>query len=222
MRHSVTDYATLVFDCDGVVLNSNRVKTDAFYQAALPYGEAAAQSLVEYHVAHGGVSRYKKFAHFLEQIAPQYTPGFTGPGLDDLLQSYADEVLGGLLRCEIAPGLATLREQTPGARWMIVSGGDQAELRNIFTQRGIAEWFDGGIFGSPDTKDDILAREIATGNIQQPAVFLGDSKYDYQAASAAGLDFVFLSGWSEVADWEGWVAAEDIVHRLQLLDFLTV
>lgn len=210
MRHSVTDYATLVFDCDGVVLNSNRVKTGAFYQAALPYGEAAAQSLVEYHVAHGGVSRYKKFAHFLEQIAPQYAPDFTGPGLDGLLQRYADEVLDGLLNCEIAPGLAALREQTPGARWLIVSGGDQAELREVFAQRGIAKWFDGGIFGSPDTKDHILARELASGNIQQPALFLGDSKYDHQAASEAGLDFVFLSGWSEVADWEDWVEAEKL------------
>lgn len=35
-------------------------------------------------------------------------------------------------------------------------------------------------------------------SLSVPALFLGDSKYDYQAASAAGLDFVFLSGWSEV------------------------
>ncbi|MFH7588150.1 HAD family hydrolase, partial [Oceanimonas smirnovii] len=65
MKHPVTDYVTLVFDCDGVVLNSNKVKTEAFYKAALPYGEAAAQAMVDYHVAHGGVSRYKKFAYFL-------------------------------------------------------------------------------------------------------------------------------------------------------------
>lgn len=216
----VNQYSTLVFDCDGVVLNSNQVKTDAFYQAALPYGAAAAWALVEYHVAHGGISRYKKFAHFLEQIAPQYALGFTGPGLDGLLQSYADEVIGGLLRCEIAPGLATLREQTPGARWMIVSGGDQAELRDVFTQRGLAQLFDGGIFGSPDTKDEILAREKNNGNICQSALFLGDSKYDYRAASRAGLDFVFLSEWSEVERWKEWVEVSGIIHRRKLSGLL--
>ena len=110
----------------------------------------------------------------------------------------------------MAPGLEALRQQNPNARWLIVSGGDQAELRNVFASRGIAEWFDGGIFGSPDTKDEILARELANSNIAQPALFLGDSKYDYQAASAAGLDFVFLSGWSEVAGWQRWVAREGI------------
>src|SRR5690554_658189 len=208
-RVSVTDYTTLVFDCDGVVLDSNKVKTEAFYQATLPYGEAAAQAMVDYHVANGGVSRYKKFAYFLEQIAPHYAKQ-QGPNLEALLQAYAGYVREGLLSCKVAPVLEALREQTPNARWLIVSGGDQAELRDVFAQRGIAAWFDGGIFGSPDTKDEILARELASGNIQPPALFLGDSKYDYQAASAAGLGFVFLSGWSEVERWEAWVKQKKI------------
>ncbi|MFW8567313.1 HAD family hydrolase [Orrella sp. 11846] len=214
----MTDYTTLVFDCDGVVLDSNKVKTDAFYQAALPYGQAAAQAMVEYHVANGGVSRYKKFAYFLEQIAPVHAEQF--PDLEALLQAYAGYVREGLSSCEVAPGLEALREQTPSARWLIVSGGDQTELRDVFAQRGIAEWFDGGIFGSPDTKDEILARELASGTIQQPALFLGDSKYDYQAANAVGLDFVFLSGWSEVADWGTWTESEGITVRQAIRDLM--
>jgi beta-phosphoglucomutase-like phosphatase (HAD superfamily) len=67
---SLNRYNTLIFDCDGVVLNSNAVKTNAFYQTTLPYGQAAADAMVEYHVANGGVSRYKKFAYFLESIVP--------------------------------------------------------------------------------------------------------------------------------------------------------
>ncbi len=204
------DYKTLVFDCDGVILNSNRVKTDAFYQAALPYGEAAAQAMVDYHVANGGVSRYLKFAHFLEQLVPEYAAGRSGPNLDELLEHYANAVLEGLLSCEVAPGLEQLRKRIPNTRWLIVSGGDQTELRHVFAQRGLTELFDGGIYGSPDTKDEILARELKSNTIQMPALFLGDSKYDYQAASTAGLDFVFLSGWSEVQDWQEWTQKVDI------------
>ncbi|XGA79212.1 HAD hydrolase-like protein [Halomonas sp. CH40] len=219
MKYPVIEYATLVFDCDGVVLDSNKVKTEAFYRATLPYGEAAAQAMVDYHVANGGISRYKKFAYFLEQIVPAYTSQQQGPDLEALLHAYAIHVREGLLNCDIAPGLETLRKKTPEARWLIVSGGDQAELRDVFQQRDIAGWFDGGIFGSPNTKDEILARELCSDNIQQPALFLGDSKYDYQAADAAGLDFLFLSGWSEVADWASWVAFEDISlqHNIKAL-----
>lgn len=200
MRYPIEEYVTIVFDCDGVVLNSNKVKTQAFYYAALPYGETAAQKLVDYHVANGGISRYKKLAYFLDEILADKT----GPGLVELLETYASQVRKGLLSCEVSTGLENLRAQTPNARWLIVSGGDQTELRDIFSQRGLAELFDGGIFGSPDTKDEILSREVGNGNIQSPALFLGDSKYDYIASTTAGLDFVFLSGWSEVDDWEAW------------------
>jgi len=217
MKYEITEYKTLIFDCDGVVLDSNQVKTDAFYQAALPYGESAAQSLVDYHVQNGGVSRYKKFAYFLENLV---APGQVGPDLDALLYRYAAEVHEGLMACDIAKGLSVLRERTANSRWLIVSGGDQEELREVFASRDIVGLFNGGIFGSPDTKDEILSRELASGNIQQPALFLGDSKYDYQAASEAMLDFVFLSGWSEVADWESWANKNSIHSILNVADIV--
>lgn len=198
MNGPVSNYATLVFDCDGVVLDSNRIKTDAFYQAALPYGEAAAQALVDYHIARGGVSRYLKFQHFLDEIVPQ---GHGGPDLDALLKAYAAAVRVGLMECDIAPGLRELRAACPDQRWMIASGGDQNELRQIFAARDLDGLFDGGIFGSPDSKEIILAREAQSGNLQTPALFLGDSKYDHIAAAGAGLDFVFVSGWSEFDGW---------------------
>ncbi|WP_252107376.1 MULTISPECIES: HAD family hydrolase [unclassified Halomonas] len=212
MKLTFNAYETLVFDCDGVVLNSNQVKSQAFYQAALPYGNAAAQALVDYHIQNGGISRYKKFAYFLENLVP----GQKGPALDELLDRYAAEVYEGLMGCDIAERLQTLRAITANARWLIVSGGDQAELRKVFAARGLAELFDGGIFGSPDTKDEILTRELKKGNIQQPALFLGDSKYDWQAASAAKLDFVFLYNWSEVTDWENWTKQNKIKYALSL------
>lgn len=204
MTLPLSDYKTFVFDCDGVLLNSNLVKTQAFYQAALPFGKAAAQDLLEYHVANGGVSRYKKFTYFLEHIVPSHISVAVDVDLESLLSTYAQLVKKGLLNCEVTIGLRELRHQTRKSKWLVVSGGDQRELHSVFARRNLTYFFDGGIFGSPDTKDHILARELENGNIQFPALFLGDSKYDYQAAHQAGLDFVFINGWSEVknhADW---------------------
>jgi phosphoglycolate phosphatase-like HAD superfamily hydrolase len=111
------------------------------------------------------------------------------------------------MECEIAAGLLALKAATPNARWMLLSGGDQAELRRVFPRRevekhNLAALFEAGIFGGPDIKEDVLAREKTNGNIQLPALFVGDSKYDYQAAIGAALDFVFLSDWTEVRDWQ--------------------
>ncbi|WP_244272158.1 HAD family hydrolase [Halomonas aestuarii] len=216
----MTGYTTLVFDCDGVVLDSNQVKTEAFYQSTLPYGDVAAQAMVKYHVDNGGVSRYKKFSHFLERIALEHARGQQGPDLGELLQAYADHVREGLLSCEVAPGLEALRQQTPDARWLIVSGGDQAELRDVFAQRDIAQWFDGGIFGSPDTKEEILEREIASGNIRKPALFLGDSKYDYESSRRAKLDFLFMTCWSDFLEYQAWVTKHSIPCVGKMSDLL--
>ncbi|EHK61846.1 HAD family hydrolase, partial [Halomonas sp. GFAJ-1] len=139
MKQSLSKYKTLIFDCDGVILNSNNVKTNAFYKVALPYGEVAAQKLVDYHVLNGGVSRYKKFEFFIDSIVKDLQ---SGPSLEELLTAYAMEVRDGLLKCEVAHGLSELRALTSKARWLVVSGGDQEELRTIFLERGLLSFFD--------------------------------------------------------------------------------
>lgn len=208
-------YATLVFDCDGVILDSNKVKTDAFHAAALPFGEAAAEALVRYHVENGGISRYAKFRHFIDHILPAQRTAqgpAQGAALDDLLARYAAHVRAGLMSCEIADGLRALRTTTPNARWMVASGGDQQELHEVFAARGLSAYFDAGIFGSPDPKDLIVTRAIAEGVITLPALFLGDSRYDHEVASLSGLDFVFISDWTEVEGWHAWCGATGIAH----------
>jgi len=193
----IREYATLVFDCDGVVLDSNKVKTDAFYKSALPYGEKLANELVRYHKENGGVSRYIKFEYFLDSILGVSIKQHM---LNELLKSYSENVYDGLRSCQVNSGLKKLRNYT-NSRWMIASGGDQSELNEIFLLRNIYDYFDGGIFGSPDTKDTILSRELNNGNIKLPALFLGDSQYDYQSSIDAKIDFVFLSDWTEFKNW---------------------
>jgi phosphoglycolate phosphatase-like HAD superfamily hydrolase len=182
---------------------------------ALSFGSnrQQAQALADHHVQFGGISRYPKFEFFLREIMQQPA---TQKSMDFLLAGFAEKIHQGLLQCEIATGLQALRKETPHARWMIVSGGDQAELRNLFAQRGIHQMFDGSIFGSPDNKVAILARESANGNLAQPALFFGDSLYDHQAAVSAGMDFVFVSGWTEFAAWEDYCRENDIsvIERL--------
>lgn len=212
-KYDLNQYQTLVFDCDGVVLNSNKIKTQAFYEATKHFGHEPAQALVDYHVQNGGISRYAKFEYFITQILQQ---PFDETLNQDLLERFANAVKQGLMNCEVAEGLDKLKAQTPNANWLIVSGGDQQELREVFAARDLAKYFEGGIFGSPDNKDMILARELENGNITRPALFLGDSKYDYQAAKAAELDFVFLTQWTEVKDHQAWCKENNLKVKLSL------
>ena len=208
-------YKSIVFDCDGVVLDSNIVKTEAYFRTAKNLGatDKQAQALVDYHVRLGGISRYHKFDYYLREIL--HKPA-TKEAIQALLDEFGRELEVGLMACEIAPGLLELRNATPNAKWSILSGGDQQELRTLFASRSLSSGeslgslFDGGIFGSPDNKDEVFAREKANGNLQFPALFLGDSKYDFEAAMTAGLDFIFISDWTEVPDWQSYCTSNKI------------
>lgn len=215
LNKKLQQYKTIVFDCDGVVLDSNIVKTEAYFRTAKKLGatDFQAKALVDYHVKLGGISRYHKFDYYLREILKQSA---TKEAIQVLLDEFGRELEVVLIECNIADGLFELRESTPNAKWMILSGGDQQELRTLFAKRklptGISldHLFDGGIFGSPNNKDEILAREKASGSLQYPVLFLGDSKYDYEAATRAGLDFIFLSDWTEVADWQNYCKSNNI------------
>jgi phosphoglycolate phosphatase-like HAD superfamily hydrolase len=207
MRHSFRDYATVVFDCDGVVLDSNRIKTQAFYDTVVGFGPEAADRLVEYHKANGGVSRFKKFDYFLSEVVR----GKAGlPSRDELVARYADHVRQGLLSSRVEPTLGDLRSNLPDQHWLIVSGGAQDELRWVFKEKKIEVYFDGGIYGSPDPKEEILEREISRNNILSPALFIGDSKYDYLAAKGVDMDFLFISQWTEFSEWQSFCRSHDI------------
>ena len=211
-------YRTLVFDCDGVILNSNQVKTEAFVVAASEYGEDATLKLRDYHLANGGVSRYEKFDYFLSKIVKSADPA---DQYACLLRKYSKTVYQGLRLATIADGLPELRRATSEASWVVVSGGDQEELRELFRERELTEYFDGGIFGSPSTKETLLEECFREGIIKYPALYIGDTRHDHEVSSAVGLDFLFVEEWSEFVGWKEYqkrVGFQSVTNISKLLD----
>ncbi|MDB4659642.1 HAD hydrolase-like protein [Synechococcus sp. AH-551-C10] len=219
----ISHFKTLLFDCDGVVLNSNRIKTEAFRTVTLPYGKSASDALVAHHTANGGISRFKKFDYFVDEILPTKQSNYVVNDRlalkEKLLAEFAVYVKQALINCEVVEGISDLRKETISARWFIVSGGDQDELREVFNQLNLDHYFDGGIYGSPFTKFDIVEQLRHEGNLEFPALFIGDSRLDHQVADAFNLDFLFVSQWTEFEAWRTYCDDCDIkvVSDLKLL-----
>ena len=197
---NINQYSTLVFDCDGVILNSNFQKIEAYRNAAIIFGAETheAEALVKYHIELTGISRNIKFHYFLETIMGRKA---TEDDMNFLIKSLNNEVISLLKNCEITSGLEELKKQTQGKTWMIASGGDQEELRFLFSDKKIDHLFDGGIFGSPKSKHEIIESHIS-GDTFLPALFLGDSLYDIETAKKYNLDFIFVSDWTDMENWE--------------------
>ena len=215
---NIKNYKSMVFDCDGVILNSNKIKTYAFRVATSSYGAEATNELISYHLLNGGVSRYEKFDYFIQRIL---NIKFQKEKLlNKLLFDYNIITEDLLSKSELTYGLQELRNLSLDISWSIVSGGDEIELRKIFEKKRIDYLFDGGIYGSPDKKNDILTMQIDKGNIRLPALYLGDSKLDHQVSVANGLDFIFVSEWTEFKEYKEYCQKYNIKIIPKVYDLL--
>ncbi|MFC7367433.1 HAD family hydrolase [Vreelandella zhaodongensis] len=203
----IKSFNTYVFDCDGVLLDSNRVKTDAFYNAVLPYGESVAQAFVDYHKANGGVSRQKKFEYFFLNILKHAV--LPQEKYQTALDEYSKLTAEGLIRCEVLPGVRKFLTSLPSqAKKFVVSGGAQDEVRWVLEAKGLATFFD-GIYGNPIDKL-ALVKNLELKDSDYPGVFFGDARYDHEVATKFDLDFIFLSAVSDFGEWKEYVEKNNL------------
>ncbi len=177
----------IVFDCDGVILESVDAKTKAFGQVAEPLGAEARDRLVLYHTLHGGVSRREKFAWLYHEV---FQREITPEEMEDCCARFVSYALDNVLNAPLVPGIMDVLERWHGRVPMYVcSGTPQAELEAILEKRGLARYFT-GICGTPPAKAELLKGIVLRGRVD-PAdvVMVGDATTDLDAAETAGTLF---------------------------------
>lgn len=206
---SLLGYDAVAFDCDGVLLDSNDLKVEAFRRVTRAAGFApeTVEAFSAYQTQNFGTSRHRLFARLLEGAFGAPPPGAT---LEALLEGFGQAVSAGYLEVDEAPGARALLEAlSPAAPLFVVSGSDEAELVEVFEKRGLSRHFR-AVFGSPATKTENLARVAeALGMAAPRLLFIGDAEADADAAVASGADFLFASRYSKVRDRLGARALRD-------------
>jgi phosphoglycolate phosphatase-like HAD superfamily hydrolase len=197
----LSKYKTWFFDCDGVLLDSNQLKSESFNEVALPYGKENAQALVECNKRLGGVTRFEKFRYFFETILEKKS---FEKELEKALYNFSTLVCEKLISCPETSGVRDFLGRLPtNTRKYVVSGGAQSEIQYVFKQRGLDIYFN-GIYGSPNSKEVIMSNRVRSSDMQYPAVFIGDSRYDYEIAMRFNLDFFFMTRYTEFKDWKSY------------------
>lgn len=190
----------MVFDCDGVLLVSNRLKTRLFAQAATIAGfdPADVARFARFVAANFGTSRYRMFETLLAWDDVRIRPETDVAALVSL---YAERLYAEYVRCPTTPAMRAVLDalRDRGTRMFVVSGSDEAELRKVMAERGLDGYFE-GIFGSPRAKADNLADVTAGLGMTSPVghrmMFIGDAEADYKAARAVGARFVYMDHFS--------------------------
>jgi HAD superfamily hydrolase (TIGR01549 family) len=177
----------VVFDFDGVILESVDVKTRAFV-ALFDRWPEHADEIRRLHLENTGVSRYEKFVRIHRDIL--------GLPLDDAEKERLGRDFGRLIReemlsCEFVTGARELLERFAVSYTLFVaSGTPEEEMREIVSARGLDRFFK-AVYGSPASKAEIM-RRILTKHELAPneVVFVGDALSDYEGARAVDVPFV--------------------------------
>jgi len=185
----------IILDCDGVILDSNKMKIEAFRKALSGYQESAIEQFSIYQAQNFGRSRYVLFKDFFQFLGRE-------PETDEiktLLDRYAAIVSLGYLDVCLTPDCLQMLEQLSAVRPVyIASGSDQEELRWVMNERGLTRYFS-GIYGSPQSKVDILS-SLAPVNLKR-GLFVGDAQADFDAAQKfEWCDFVFMQKYSTASE----------------------
>lgn len=199
----ILNYDTIFFDCDGVILDSNQVKTDAFAISLKDYPKALISKFLEYHKSNGGVSRYEKFEHFFTNINPVNEKD---KNIELSLERYSSITRESLLSCNLIPGVIETLEiiSEKSKNIFVITGGDQEEVRYVFKERSLNHFFT-DILGSPKTKDENMNKVLNDYKKLGKCLFFGDSRVDFEVANSFQCDFVFVSKKSEWHDGESFM-----------------
>jgi phosphoglycolate phosphatase-like HAD superfamily hydrolase len=182
----VLKYQNYIFDFDGVILDSNHLKGNAFYEVACHFSPATANDFLEYHRGNPGINRRHKFRHFFENLL-----GMTDyqRELERALDLFVTVSLKKMLSVPFVHGVQEFLDQIPPDRnTYIVSAGDESDLHKIVNARGIQPQFD-GVFGGPKPKIEIIQGLSLKGS----TIYFGDSEVDLETANHFGHDFIFVS-----------------------------
>ena len=178
----------IIFDFDGVILDSVPVKTEAFRKLFEEYSEDQVQKLIEYHLENGGKSRYVKINYFFTTVVKKEIS-------DKEVQNYAEKY-SELTKIElsnkkylIADTINFIKNNYKKYNLHIASGADESDLKFICERLELSKYFL-SIHGSPKVKNEIV-RDILKGNQykKNETILIGDSKNDYEAANINNIEF---------------------------------
>lgn len=176
----------VVFDCDGVLVDSERITNGVWARLLTELGlpTTTEQSLATY--------LGNSMARCLEIVGEQ----FGRPAPDELLPRFHAAVSVELARDVTAvPGIVALLDQLDAARipYAVASNGEQAKMQTTLGTTGLADRFVNRRFSSLDVgrpkpaPDVYLHAARALGAAPAQTVAVEDSPLGVQAAVAAGM-----------------------------------
>jgi phosphoglycolate phosphatase len=183
---------SIVFDFDGTLIDSNRLKYDAYFEL-FPADDCHARIIRDVLSESFEQTRYV----ILEEILRRLGVGdhtYMKKEVGKLAEQYNDIVVAGAKTCpEKAGAEKALKKFAPMYRLYVNSTTPDAGLKEIIRFRKWDGYFR-GVFGYPHKKPETLLRIMALEKLRCDQVLVvGDGESDRKSAVETGCPFVHVT-----------------------------
>lgn len=178
----------ILFDFDGVLVDSVNIKRDAFAKLYVEYGEDIVKKVLEHQEINTGMYRFEKFRYFhREFLGKELLPR----DLEILNKKFSRLVKQSVIGAnEIPHAKKTLDRLSKRIPLHLISATPEEELKQIISARKMGGYF-WSIHGSPLEKVTHIVNIIEQYNYKsQNVLMIGDTVADYTASLKAGITFL--------------------------------
>jgi phosphoglycolate phosphatase-like HAD superfamily hydrolase len=194
--HQLSNYNVYIFDCDGVILDSNQLKINAMENALINFfgSNNKVVDCIEYFKKNFGTSRFHHVKFFVNNIF-MLSGSDKEDAYEKILLNYSVQCKSLYLLADLTPGILEFINKLKGKVY-VASGSEQNELRAVFKERNLEIYFQ-NIYGSPTAKVE-LVKNILQENNSNKALMFGDALSDMDSAFSNSIDFVAYLPYSNV------------------------
>jgi phosphoglycolate phosphatase-like HAD superfamily hydrolase len=181
---------TILWDFDGVIVDSMQIKGNGFIELFKQknYDNLYLQKLEKYHYKNGGVSRFDKIKYFYTNIIKQE---IKDDEIIALANKFAQIIKENIFNKQnlINNSVNFIKQNYKKYNFHIVSGSEHKELNEICEYFKLSQYFI-SINGSPITKDILVQNVINKCNYnKKETILIGDALGDYNVCKHNNIIF---------------------------------
>jgi phosphoglycolate phosphatase-like HAD superfamily hydrolase len=185
----LNEYDVLVFDMDGVLLNSldrlSKALTDCVKS---DMDESTFAKFLEYDRLNPGKSRFEKFQYAYETILESQNHE---KQIKTALSDFAKKSLDARIDSKLEIAIFELFQKFNSKAFVLLSNCSNDQIQKVVSHHKMDSVFQGQIYGTPPTKLDTL-KTIAQANPGKKLISISDSSSDAEIADELEIDFLYV------------------------------
>jgi len=180
----------IIFDFDGVILDSNKKKQQSFYELYREENKHNLKKIINYNKSNLGINRYDKIEFIEKKILKIKN---WKKSKVNKINNFSEIVFEKVLESEFIPGAEKLLKLFYKRYDLFVcSATPEIELKKICKKKNIFKYFK-KILGSPKKKYENFNKIFNNKNIlKNNIIFIGDANSDYLLAKKMNIKYISI------------------------------